>query len=257
MITHAPIQTTGVCTYCQAACTRVAMLDHLKNCPQRLARLANKMSGKPQAAEDPSWYPARLFHLMVYSSFAPDTYWLHLEAPATNSLIKLDSFFREVWLECCGHLSDFQIGDQIYARYPDQEFGRDEKSMQGKKLEKLLQVGDEFHYEYDYGTTTELTLAIVDEWQGEVMGKRPEFLIMAHNYWPQIPCDKCGRTPATAICVECNGGDWGKGWLCETHARSHPHEDMLLPALNSPRVGLCGYDGQYTRPAQFWTRAAP
>lgn len=231
----------------------MAMVEHLKSCPQRLSQLASKTSDPLQNPTGLPWYPARLFHLVIYSSLAPDTYWLQVEAPATNSLLKLDTFLREVWLECCGHLSDFKIGGQVYARYPDREFGQAEKAMEGKKLEKVVQVGDEFHYEYDYGTTTELTFVVAGEWQGEVLGKRPEFMVMAHNHRPQIPCDKCGHTPAAYICAECSAQEWGKGWLCQTHARSHhQHPDMLLPALNSPRVGLCGYDGEYTRSARIW-----
>jgi len=34
------------------------------------------------------------------------------------------------------------------------------------------------------------------------------------------------------------------GWLCDECAPKHKcGEDMLLPVVNSPRVGKCGYTG--------------
>ena len=39
--------------------------------------------------------------------------------------------------------------------------------------------------------------------------------------------------------------DTEKGWLCEAHAEKHRHQDMFLPVVNSPRVGMCGYTGPF------------
>ena len=54
-------------------------------------------------------------------------------------------------------------------------------------------------------------------------------------------CEKCGQ-PAVWVCSSCiydNGG-----WLCDAHTRKHKcGEEMLLPVVNSPRVGMCGYTG--------------
>jgi hypothetical protein len=58
---------------------------------------------------------------------------------------------------------------------------------------------------------------------------------------PQVWCDICGQ-PATEICSQCIFDD--KGWLCDEHAESHEcGEEMLLPVVNSPRVGMCAYAG--------------
>ena len=44
------------------------------------------------------------------------------------------------------------------------------------------------------------------------------------------------------VCTECVFDDGG--WLCETCAVKHEcGEEMLLPVVNSPRVGMCGYTG--------------
>lgn len=36
-------------------------------------------------------------------------YWLDVEAVAGAALSKLDAFLRDIWLECCGHLSMFSV----------------------------------------------------------------------------------------------------------------------------------------------------
>ena len=41
-------------------------------------------------------------------------YWLHIEIPAKATLEDLDHFLRAVWLECCGHLSSFDIADETF-----------------------------------------------------------------------------------------------------------------------------------------------
>jgi hypothetical protein len=35
------------------------------------------------------------------------------------------------------------------------------------------------------------------------------------------------------------------GVLCSKHAKTHPHSDYgdPIPLVNSPRLGMCGYEG--------------
>ena len=56
-------------------------------------------------------------------------------------------------------------------------------------------------------------------------------------------CGVCGK-PATQVCTECM---WeNTGWLCDECASKHDtDEEMFLPVVNSPRVGMCGYTGEY------------
>jgi dTDP-4-dehydrorhamnose reductase len=66
---------------------------------------------------------------------------------------------------------------------------------------------------------------------------------MARNAPPAAACQECG-SPATRLCVECVY-DGQRGTLCEPHAAIHPHDDYggAMALVNSPRVGLCGYEG--------------
>jgi hypothetical protein len=166
----------------------------------------------------------KFFHLLVEGHDLPE-YWMHLKVSSHARFQDLDNFLREIWLECCGHMSAFIIGT--------------EKVKKGKKLEYVLRPGMQLVHEYDFGSTTELTLKVVSEFESTT--KTGEVEILARNDPPQIKCSHCNNL-ATTICTECIYED--AGWLCNDCAEDHKcGEDMLLPVVNSPRTGVCGYTG--------------
>jgi hypothetical protein len=65
---------------------------------------------------------------------------------------------------------------------------------------------------------------------------------MARNDFEPPPCAECGQ-PAAFVCAECVWEDEDGARFCEAHADEHEHDDMLMPVVNSPRTGMCGYDG--------------
>lgn len=107
-------------------------------------------------------------------------------------------------------------------------------------LGRVLRPGMVFSYEYDYGSTTELTLKVVGLRDRAAGPSAVELL--ARNDAPQIACERCGSEPATQICTECACRD--QGWLCDACAAEHEcGDEMCLPVVNSPRAGVCGYAG--------------
>ena len=112
---------------------------------------------------------------------------------------------------------------------------------------RVLAPGSTFSYEYDFGTTTELTGKIVSalsRTNARLIGKPIQ--VLARNDSPGITCLSCGKN-ATQVCSECIYS--GEGCLCEECAKEHEcGEEMLLPIVNSPRVGMCGYIGPATEP---------
>lgn len=220
----------GRCRFCDGSFSKSGMSRHLLACPGRTAALAGA-AGKEKGTES-------LFHLVVSGRHAPQ-YWLHLEVPANTTLETLDAFLRDIWVECCGHLSAFTIRGTSYASLVDDVWGMDDESM-NVKLSTVLGVGDTFPYEYDLGSTTYLGLKVVSQRQGRPLGRGVQ--VLAQNEAPFIPCDACGQEAATQICSACSWS--GKGWLCDRCGKSHRcGEEMLLPVVNSPRVGVCGYTG--------------
>ena len=108
------------------------------------------------------------------------------------------------------------------------------------KLYTVLQPRLKFAHEYDFGTTTNLSLKIVAE--QERTGQSKEIRVLARNNTPDIRCFKCDQ-PATYVCSQCIY-EGPKAWLCDEHLKKHKcGEDMALPVVNSPRVGQCGYTG--------------
>src|SRR5712692_4672353 len=133
--------TKGTCQFCKGEFSKAAMSRHLEACTQRTTT-AGPSSRKPTKA-------SRLVHLRVEGRDIPQ-YWMHLELPAEATLQTLDTFLRRTWLECCGHLSKFEIAGVSYASYPDPEFG--DKSMR-VRAGTILNAGEQFSHEYDFGTT--------------------------------------------------------------------------------------------------------
>jgi hypothetical protein len=119
---------------------------------------------------------------------------------------------------------------------------RDEINMK-YKIEDIFTPGVELIYQYDFGSTTELSIKAVDNYHGTTDGNE-KIQIITRNAQPVIRCDECGAKPAVQICTECQWDE--KGWLCEECSQSHGcDEDMFLPVVNSPRTGVCGYTGDW------------
>ena len=223
----------GTCTFCHGEFGKAAMSRHLETCQQRAAAEA-KAVGRQKTQKTSK------FHLVVEGRDLPQ-YWMHLEVPASATLTALDRFLRDTWLECCGHLSAFEIGGVRYAIDAgmfEEPFDMGDKSMR-VRLEKVFSPGQVSTYEYDYGTTTELKLRVISEREAETKGKTVQ--VLARNNPPEMLCEVCGK-PATSVCSQCIFDD--RGWVCDACAENHEcGEDMLLPVVNSPRVGMCAYTG--------------
>ena len=230
----------GTCTFCHRELSKASMTRHLESCEQRRA-----MEGEIESRQKAKKIKA--FHLVVEGYRLP-MYWMHLQVAIDTTLATLDRFLRDTWLECCGHLSVFRIGGLNY--YADAEMDAYWWDMRRKtmqvKLEEVLSPGQICSYEYDFGSTTELLVKVISEHEVEMKGKAIQ--ILARNSLPFIPCDVCGE-PATHLCTRCIYED--KGYLCDACAKHHAcGEEMLLPRVNSPRAGVCGYTGQ--NPAYIW-----
>jgi len=147
-------------------------------------------------------------------------YWLFFTVALDASMSAVDKFLRQIWCECCGHLSAFRMGGR--------EFGK------ARKL-SALSVGDILLYEYDFGTTTEIVLTVVEEISRTKQKEKVQLL--ARNVPAEVTCDECG---APATCEDVFEGVT----LCGKCSANADDEGMLLLITNSPRSGECGYDGE-------------
>lgn len=153
-------------------------------------------------------------------------YWLYLDIPGTSTLNTLDTFLRKIWLECCGHMSAFY----------DFHYGQIGK---GQRLIGFP-VGSSLLYEYDFGDTTQLKITVVG------YSRRPKqrvaVRLLGRNEVYHFACQKCGKY-ADYFCNECAWRD-KNSFFCGDCAENHEHKRMLLPVVNSPRMGVCGYCGE-------------
>jgi hypothetical protein len=134
------------------------MSRHLNACHARKEAndaLKARASGKMQNQT--------IYHLQIEGLYLP-MYWLHIEIPSNAKLKDLDRFLRAIWLECCGHLSSFEISGQSFL---SERFERGDRSMM-IALEKVMAPGMRFEHIYDFGTSTELLIKVVSERMGLV-----------------------------------------------------------------------------------------
>lgn len=216
----------GRCSLCDEQYTKRGMSNHLRAC----------RSDHVESMQD-------TFHLRAAGAYRSD-FWVHFEAAADTTLQSLDQFLRHLWLECCGHLSAFTIGGVRYAAQP--MGGLDERHMD-VKLGAVLGDDAEFTHEYDFGTTTELSLCVVERDDHHCgfgvtadYGDMPVRLL-ARNEMPDIRCGVCDDE-ATVVCSAHTYDE--EGWLCNDCQDDHEcGPELFLPVVNSPRVGMCGYPG--------------
>jgi hypothetical protein len=196
---------------------------HLAACPKRQERIT--------AAEQTKRKPEQLCLLRVQAA-GSNAFWLDLEVRGSATLKDIDAYLRGIWLECCGHLSQFSVGG-----WQGKEIGKQ------RRVDATFQSAAELVHIYDFGTSSETLIKLVGQREGIPITNRP-IALLARNLMPEAVCIECGQ-PAAFLCMECliETNEWGV--LCETHAQSHPHEDYgePMPLVNSPRVGMCGYTG--------------
>lgn len=217
------------CGLCGGEFTKSGMTRHLGSCLVTHASGGSPAKGKVAA-----------FHVKVEAKY-DKTYWLHLHAPADATLADLDAFLRRIWLECCGHLSEFSSAGVRYTDLSgwDNEIGDAEDIR--VPLRRVLFPGAKLDYVYDFGSSTDLVLTVVAAAPPLPQTGRSSIRVLARNPPPDLKCVECGK-PATQVCAECA---WdGNGWLCDECLVDHPcGDEMALPVVNSPRMGVCGYTG--------------
>jgi hypothetical protein len=178
------------------------------------------------AAHDEIGQPQPLVVLRFGPAGAP-RYWLIIEAKADAQLRHVDDLLRQLWLECCGHMSAFRVG-------------RRKLAMTTATAIAFASAAGKVDYEYDFGSTTALTGELIGKRHGSI-GRAPVRLLTRNEplLWP---CGDC-EAPATLVCPFCI--DSNDGLFCDAHADAHEHagEEVYLPVVNSPRMGVCGYTG--------------
>ena len=222
------IKTTGQCLGCGDKYLPVKGGAHLLQCP----RMQESLHKAPVLVEG--------YFLRISWKEQPNMYWMFVAMPGNLPLEKLDVFLRDVWLDCCGHLSEFIIEGEHYMSYP--ELGSSQQSMR-KPVNQIFSPGLKFQYTYDMGSETNLVLHVVKDLSACPQKK---VTMLMQNEPPVLPCEACSKR-AQIICTLC-----GKT-TCPGCSKRHDcalQEEgdtyMLMSFANSPPAGVCGYGGRYS-----------
>lgn len=243
--------TTGKCSYCLSRFSGNTMEKHLISCESRQnffkefkkITLSPKTAGNRRKKVDEVTY-----YLLKISSAEYPEYWLYVDLSEDLTLLNLDSFLRETWLECCGHLSSFIVMEETYESQIDKLTDRDSKNMRIKLKELLLEKDMNIGYTYDYGDSTLLNIKVVSFQRAITTKNRNKFIkISARNDDINYKCFDCKKEKATEICTICiyeKAGGRKQSSFCKSCVTKHEcGEEMTSPIVNSPRSGICGYTG--------------
>lgn len=167
-------------------------------------------------------------------------FFLHLLMEENSTLLELDDFLKLIWLECCGHMSEFMIpgasNDAMDMFGMDYEaMAKAEKDAKNKKLKTVFSKGFSCRYIYDWGSSTELEIKVMGEYN--LPKKQKGVVILSRNEELDHTCHKCGEK-AVFIDQELmyEGPDC---FLCENCGED---EEMVIEVSNSPRMGVCAYE---------------
>lgn len=226
----------GKCYYCNKELTERTIKRHIKNCSDIKKVISDEIKDNKKTRNQ--------FIISMKDKYNKNTYCIYLSIDENLQLQHLDKFTRDVWVECCGHLSSFYIDEMKY------DDNSNELYQMNVKLKEVLSVGQKFEYQYDFGDTTYIILEVVDEI--EVSNKHSQIEILARNDENHYTCSKCGEKAQyyqyetnNFLCEKCADE------LDEDEFEESMTEELYGDYFNSPRDGMCGYVGDKDAELQY------
>lgn len=204
------LKSEGKCVFCDKLFDQSAITKHLETHLKKFEEVEKKLA----------------FHVKVEA----DEFFLNLLVDGNATFQVLDDFLRNIWLECCNHMSGFD--------------GSHDEIDWSEKMETVFEKGFKTTYTYDYGTSTVLKITVAGE---HLLAVENEIQLLSRNEPLQLLCHKCKKETATSICtVHVYEGAF---FFCKKCEKLHKKECedfndyAQLPTVNSPRCGECGYTG--------------
>jgi hypothetical protein len=244
------IKSEGKCLFCGKYFSKSGINRHLQtHLKQKLTENSSEESYLVKIETNPKW--------------GSTPYFIYIWVDGKALMKNIDDFLRDIWLECCGHLSSFvnpkeksrgglwnffEAADLLeqgktrqYEKLMEEQNGEIPKS---RKVNKVFYKDLKLEYQYDFGSTTELLLTVVEVYP---IKADENVVLLSRNEPLEWLCDACKKEPATQICII-------HGWdddriFCDKCAKKHAkkcpdfadYASMLV--VNSPRMGVCGYEG--------------
>ena len=208
------LKSEGKCLYCNQMLSKKEIVKHLAK------HLSEKE--KTDAGDKAQTY----CHIEVEAS----EMFLHLLVKGNTTMQKIDDFLKDIWLECCGHLSEF--GSKTI------------KVKMSHKVKDVFEPKVKIYHDYDFGTTTRVFLKGLKHYQ---LNLKENIILLSRNEPLKIMCASCKKEPAINICSVCCYEEMA--FFCKKCSKKHEKECAdfadysCMPVVNSPRMGECGYTG--------------
>jgi hypothetical protein len=204
----------GKCYYCNKELTERTIKRHMKSCNVMKNSIEEKMPPKGRKRKQ---------FIIAIKPNGTSEYCIYLSIDGSLGLVHIDQFIKDVWVECCGHLSRFIIQRESY-----------QDDDMNTKISDVLSISEKFEYEYDFGSTTYLSLEVADII--DVPKDFTQMEIIARNDEIEYKCKRCGERSKYFNYEECE-------WLCENCVNEDSELIRELNYCNSPRDGVCNYQG--------------
>ena len=208
------ITSEGKCIYCQKT---FAQKDITKHLTVHLAQME-----KDKKIPNPLTY----CHIEVEAG----EMFLHLLVKGSAKMKEIDDFLREIWLECCGHMSAF--------RHKPTEIPMNQI------VKEVFLPKTKIQHEYDFGSTTTVFLKAHKQYQ---LSFKNTILLLSRNEPLKLLCATCKKNAATSLCTVCQCNEYS--FFCNSCAKKHTNtcddfsDYSQMQVVNSPRMGECGYTG--------------
>ena len=232
----------GKCLFCGETFDKAGINKHLTSHIKEISK-----TGKPGNSF--------LVKVETAKRWGATPYFLILWVNGGATLKAIDTFLRDIWLDCCGHLSAFELPRKRTSKKfgtkdirnsflldPDSEFPNE--IAMSKKANIVFSKGLELEYTYDFGSSTELCVTVMAEYPVKADKK---IVLLSRNEPIKIMCSVCKKALATQICTVCMYQRNAE--FCENCAPKHAKkcndfdDYASMPVVNSPRMGVCGYTG--------------
>jgi hypothetical protein len=209
-----PLKSVGKCLFCNQVFDQDEIGKHLA------------MHLSQMEKEDHTKITKSFHHIKVEA----EEMFLHILVNSKSEMKVIDNFLKDIWLDCCGHMSNF--GHKNF------------KIRMSNSIADVFVPKIKIYHDYDYGSTTRIDLKTVKNY---ALHLKENLILLSRNEPLKLICSICKKKPAVCLCTTCN---WEEDtFFCEPCAVKHEEtcedfEDYArMPVVNSPRMGVCGYEG--------------
>ena len=209
-----PLKSVGKCLFCNQEFDQ-------KDIGKHLAIHLSQMEKEDNTKITKSYH-----HILVEAG----EMFLHILVNSKSEMKVIDNFLRDIWLDCCGHMSSF--GHKNF------------KIRMSDSIANIFEPKIKIYHDYDFGSTTRVDLKTVKKY---ALHLKKDLTLLSRNEPLKLICSICKKKPAVYLCTTCSEEE--DAFFCEQCATKHEEtcEDFQdyarMPVVNSPRMGVCGYEG--------------